>query len=149
MGGESVTEPLPIKWLKFGVYLLIVLAICTALWLGPVSAIGSAMAKYVSDRGDSSSFWYDFPKWIQPNDAWHKWVGYPEKFSNVAGFITVGSIVSETLTNKSVKTCMLECAGKKEDCLGFQYDKSNTCTLFSGSCNIKFFTLFHYFLPNI
>jgi len=109
--------------------------VCIVIWLVGVGGVASAVAKYSADRKDRTSIWYTFPKWIQPNDAWHKWVGYPEQYSNVMGYyplITSDTKAGTTKSNISdPKKCMLECAGES-DCVGFLLNtKSNTCSLYS------------------
>lgn len=115
------------------VFMVCVLLI--AVWLAGVSGAGAAYAKYSASRRDPTSMWYVFPKWIQPNDKWHDWVGYPETFSNVSAYVPTS--VTTTKANSSMKDvtdpaeCMLQCAGET-DCIGFILNnKSNTCTLYS------------------
>jgi hypothetical protein len=115
--------------------ILMFAVVCVVIWLAGVGGIASAIAKYSADRKDRTSIWYTFPKWIQPNDAWHKWVGYPDQYSNVMGYYpitTTATKASTTKTNVSdPKKCMLECAGES-DCVGFLMNtKSNTCSLYS------------------
>jgi hypothetical protein len=123
------------KSLKLAFTLVIILAVCVGVWLGLVSGTAAAFAKYMADRTDPSSLFYTFPKWIQPNKKWHDWVGYPETFSNIAGFIpTSSSIVAQNSSVKDVTAdtdCMLKCAADTT-CKGFLYSKTaNTCTLYT------------------
>jgi hypothetical protein len=114
--------------------------VCTVIWLVVVSGAAAAYAKYGASRSDPTSIWYTFPNWIQPNKKWHDWAGYPEAFSNIAGYIpTVTEKTKQNAYQKS-KTkdtdCMLACAGE-EDCVGFLFDKgANVCTLYSSLNNL-------------
>jgi len=114
---------------------LMICVVLVAIWLAGVSGSASAYIKYNASRRDPSSMWYVFPKWIQPNDKWHDWVGYPETFSNVSAYVPTS--FTTTKANSAVKDvidpadCMLQCAGET-DCIGFLLNnKSNTCTLYS------------------
>lgn len=109
--------------------------VIVTIWLVGVSGAGAAYARYSASRSDPSSMWYVFPKWIQPNDQWHKWVGYPETFSNVSGYIATSYTTTKANSSMTGVTdpadCMLQCAGET-DCVGFILNnKSNTCTLYS------------------
>jgi len=120
------------------------------IWMVIASGIQSALIKYTADRSDPSSKWYNFPSWIQPNDMWHNYVGYPNSYSNVIGYVaTYTSQVKRDsrLTKVSPADCMLACAGLKEECMGFLFNTtSNTCTLYeefdglvpSDSSNVMF-----------
>ena len=115
--------------------IVITIALLVAIWLLGISGSAAAYARYSSDRSDPGSLWYTFPKWIQPNDSWHKWTGYPETFANVSSYIATS--FSTTKANSSMTgvtdetDCMLRCAGE-EDCVGFiRNTKSNTCTMYA------------------
>ena len=120
--------------------LLLVGIVCTVIWLVVVSGSAAAYAKYAASRSDSSSIWYTFPNWIQPNKKWHDWAGYPEAFSNIAGYIP--TVMTKTKQNADQKSktidtdCMLACAGES-DCIGFLFDiGANVCTLYSSLDNL-------------
>ena len=125
----------PGTYFKLGMTVLVITIVVLSIWFGLVSGVGSAYAKYGADRTNATSMFYVFPKWIQPNKKWHDWVGYPENFSNIAGFVpTISTPIPQNSKMKDVTDdteCMLSCAAESK-CKGFLYSNfSNTCTLYS------------------
>jgi len=125
----------PGPYLKLGMTLLVIVIVVLSIWFGLVSGVGSAYAKFGADRTNATSMFYVFPKWIQPNKKWHDWVGYPENFSNIAGFVpTISTPIPQNSKIKDVTDdteCMLSCAAESK-CKGFLYSNiSKTCTLYT------------------
>jgi hypothetical protein len=108
----------------FAIIVYVIVCLCVSLY-----------ARFVSDRGDPSSMWYKFPKWIQPTKFWKKMVGvttgtYSYTASSIA--ISTTAITDGTQSNVTVADCILACEAAAPDCVGFQYNKSsNTCYLSS------------------
>lgn len=100
-----------------------------------VCLLVSLYARFVSDRGDPSSMWYKFPKWIQPASFWKKTVGITtSSYSYTANSIAVSTtaITDGTQSNVTVADCILACEAAAPDCVGFLYNtSSNTCYLSS------------------
>jgi hypothetical protein len=100
-----------------------------------VCLLVSLYARFVSDRGDPSSMWYNFPKWVQPASFWKNTVGIEKStYSYTASSIAVSTtaITDGTQSNVSVADCILACESAAPDCVGFLYNKSsNTCYLSS------------------
>ena len=93
----------------------------------------SLYARFVSDRGDPSSMWYNFPRWVVPQRVWKNLVGIEATtysyISNVNA-ISVSALTGETYSNVTVNDCMLNCEKTVDKCVGFTY-VANTCTLVS------------------
>ena len=100
-----------------------------------VCLLVSLYARFVSDRGDPSSMWYKFPKWVQPASFWKKTVGVTAgTYSYTASSIAVSTtaITDGTQSNVTVADCILACEAAAPDCVGFQFNtSSNTCYLSS------------------
>jgi hypothetical protein len=100
-----------------------------------VCLLVSLYARFVSDRGDPSSMWYKFPKWVQPASFWKKTVGVTTgTYSYTASSIAVSTtaITDGTQSNVTVADCILACEAAAPDCVGFQFNtSSNTCYLSS------------------
>lgn len=100
-----------------------------------VCLLVSLYARFVSDRGDPSSMWYKFPKWVQPASFWKKTVGITTgTYSYTASSIAVSTtaITNGTQSNVAVSDCILACEAAAPDCVGFLYNtSSNTCYLSS------------------
>ncbi len=112
--------------------LFVTFALLLILYMVGVSGFGTLWVKYGASRTDPSSLFYQFPRWIIPNKAWHDVAGYPNKYSNVAAVIPSYATSIRAITNVKPTDCMLECNGEKDDCVGFSYNTtSNTCTLFN------------------
>lgn len=100
-----------------------------------VCLLVSLYARFISDRGDPSSMWYNFPKWVQPASFWKKTVGietssYSYTPSSIA--VSMTAITDGTQSNVTVADCILACEAAAPDCVGFQYNtSSNTCYLSS------------------
>ena len=110
---------------------LITVILFLVLYMVGVSGFATLWVKYGADRADPSSLFYQFPRWIIPNKAWHDVAGYPNKYSNVASVIPSYASPIRTITSVRPADCMLECNGEKDNCIGFLYNTtSNTCTLF-------------------
>lgn len=125
----------PTRFLVPLLYTLAFVAVLVVLYLTAVSGGMATYIKYNPDKGNSSSYFYNFPSWILPNKYWHDFVGYPESFSNIAGYVpTITTPTKNGSVNKKITLatdCMLLCAAQ-DDCTGFLLDKgSNTCTLYS------------------
>jgi hypothetical protein len=107
----------------YAVIVYVIVCLCVSLY-----------ARFISDRGDPSSMWYELPKWVQPADFWKKIVGitastYSYTASSIA--ISTTALIDGTQSNVSVADCILACEAEP-DCVGFQYNKpSNTCSLSS------------------
>lgn len=148
--GESTTAARleTIKEWLMNLFMLILLyvVICLAV---------SLYARFVSDRSDPSSMWYNFPKWVQPAKAWKKMAGIEVgSYSYIESAYAVQSTAisgeDATLSNvSSVNDCMLVCEANAPDCVGFSFNKiSNTCSLAStldsvvpsDSSNIMYFS---------
>lgn len=108
----------------FAVAVYIIICLCVSLY-----------ARFVSDRGDPSSMWYKFPKWVQPASFWKKTVGietstYSYTPSSIA--VSTTAITDGTVSNVTVSDCILACEAAAPDCVGFRYNtSSNTCYLSS------------------
>ena len=108
----------------FAIAVYLIVCLCVSLY-----------ARFISDRGDPSSMWYKFPKWVQPASFWKKTVGvetstYSYTASSIA--ISTTAITDGTKSNVAVADCILACEAAAPDCVGFQYNKtSNTCYLSS------------------
>ena len=100
-----------------------------------VCLLVSLYARFVSDRGDPSSMWYKFPKWVQPASFWKKTAGIEtSSYSYTASSIAVSTtaITDGTQSNVTVADCILACEAAAPDCVGFQFNTtSNTCYLSS------------------
>lgn len=100
-----------------------------------VCLLVSLYARFISDRGDPSSMWYNFPKWVQPASFWKKTVGietssYSYTPSSIA--VSMTAITDGTQSNVTVADCILACEAAAPDCVGFQYNtSSNTCYMSS------------------
>lgn len=108
----------------FAIALYVIVCLCVSLY-----------ARFVSDRGDPSSMWYKFPKWVQPASFWKKTVGITAgTYSYTASAIAVSTtaITNGTQSNVAVADCILACEAAAPDCVGFLYNtSSNTCYLSS------------------
>jgi len=108
----------------FAIAVYIIICLCVSLY-----------ARFVSDRGDPSSMWYKFPKWVQPASFWKKTFGlerstYSYTPSSIA--VSTTAITDGTMSNAAVADCILACEAAAPDCVGFLYNKSsNTCYLSS------------------
>jgi hypothetical protein len=120
---------------KIGLAMSILGGIAFIVFLYFLVCLGTTMyARFVSDRGSSSSMWYKFPKWVQPTKFWKDTFGItPGTYSYTANTIALSSATTDTMANvSSVDDCMLACEGADNDCIGFRYDpSSNTCYLAS------------------
>ena len=108
----------------FAIAVYVIVCLCVSLY-----------ARFVSDRGDPSSMWYKFPKWVQPASFWKKTVGITAgSYSYTASSIAVSTtaITNGTQSNVAVSDCILACEAAAPDCVGFQFNtSSNTCYLYS------------------
>lgn len=108
----------------FVIVVYVIVCLCVSLY-----------ARFVSDRGDPSSMWYKFPKWVQPAKFWKNTVGvtastYSYTPSSIA--VSMTAITNGTQSNVAVADCILACESAAPDCVGFLYNKSsNTCYLSS------------------
>lgn len=108
----------------FAIVVYVIVCLCVSLY-----------ARFVSDRGDPSSMWYKFPKWVQPAKFWKNTVGvtastYSYTPSSIA--VSMTAITNGTQSNVAVADCILACESAAPDCVGFLYNKSsNTCYLSS------------------
>ena len=120
-----------------------------------VCLVVTLYARFVSDRSDPSSMWYNFPKWVQPSKQWKKLAGIEVgSYSYINSAYAVQSTAisggDATISNvSSVNDCMLVCEANAPDCVGFSFNKvSNTCSLAStldsvvpsDSSNIMYFS---------
>jgi hypothetical protein len=108
----------------FAIAVYVIVCLCVSLY-----------ARFVSDRGDPSSMWYKFPKWVQPAGFWKKTVGITAgSYSYTASSIAVSTtaITNGTQSNVAVSDCILACEAANPDCVGFQFNtSSNTCYMYS------------------
>lgn len=108
----------------FVIALYIIVCLCVSLY-----------ARFISDRGDPSSMWYKFPKWVQPASFWKNTFGITAgTYSYTASSIAVSTtaVTDGKQSNVSVADCILACEAVDSDCVGFLYNKtSNTCYLSS------------------
>ena len=108
-------------------------AIAVAIYV-IICACVSAYARYFSKRDDSSSWWYNFPAWVQPTDFWTNTlfnIG-PNTYSFISNVSTLDTTILSggVYSNAAINDCMLHCEGNKS-CTGFTY-VANTCSLVSG-----------------
>lgn len=120
---------------KIDLAMSIIGGIVFAVFIYFLVCLGTTMyARFVSDRGISSSIWYKFPKWVQPASFWKNTFDItPGKYSYTPNTIALSEAAIETMSNvSSVDDCMLACEGSDKDCIGFRYvPTSNTCYLAS------------------
>ena len=120
---------------KINLAMSIIGGIVFAVFIYFLVCLGTTMyARFVSDRGSSSSMWYKFPKWVQPASFWKDTFDItPGTYSYTPNTIALSAATTETMSNvSSVDDCMLACEGADDDCIGFRYDPtSNTCYLAS------------------
>ena len=108
----------------FAIAVYVIICLCVSLY-----------ARFVSDRGDPSSMWYKFPKWVQPASFWKKTFGlerstYSYTPSSIA--VSTTAITDGIMSNVTVSDCILACEAAAPDCVGFRYNtSSNTCYLSS------------------
>jgi len=120
---------------KISLAFSIIGGILFAVFIYFIVCLGTTMyARFIADKGNSSSMWYKFPKWVQPANFWKDTFGIkPGTYSYTTSTIALSAAGTETVSNvSSVNECMLECEGAEEECVGFRYDPtSNTCYLVS------------------
>ena len=120
---------------KIELAMSIIGGIVFAVFIYFLVCLGTTMyARFVSDRGSSSSMWYKFPKWVQTASIWKDTFDItPGTYSYTPNTIALSAAAIETISNvSSVDDCMLACEGADDDCIGFRYDPtSNTCYLAS------------------
>jgi len=134
--------------MNIGVAVLIYAIVCVVVTL---------YIRFAADRSNSSSMWYNFPKWIQPANQWKKLAGisigtYSYIPSSSAVQIVAASGTSLMTNVASVNDCMLACEGAADadaGCVGFLFDTvANTCSLAStldtvipsGASNVLYFS---------
>lgn len=120
---------------KINLAMGIVGGILFAVFIYFLVCLGTTMyARFGSDRSDSASLWYKFPKWVQPTKFWKNTFDItPGVYSYTSNTIALSAATTDTMANvSSVDDCMLACEGTNGDCIGFRYDPvANTCYLSS------------------